>query len=152
MRMKLWIVALLPLWLAGCIVYPHSTQIAPAINGRVTDITTGQIIADAQIIHQLDEDITRKVHTNNAGRFVVEALKQYHWGYQVGIALNHSLPHAKGEYGTKPTDLYVSSPGYMLYHAKFLPRANMHESHQLSNLNLLDNPDTLEIQLVPEKK
>ena len=100
--------------LGGCVIpFPSTTEIAPAIQGRVLESGSKRPVADALIEHLYDEQIRRQSKTDSDGKFTVKPLRQHHWGYLFLVALNHQLPHPKlfsGEPVT--TTLRVISLGY----------------------------------------
>ena len=134
---------------SGCVVpFPSWTEVAPALSGTVTDATSGQTLSSVTVTHKFDEEIHRKVYTNQNGRFTLGELQQFHWGYLFGVALNYPLPYWKVFPGMAvETDLYATCPGYRPYHRKMEFRQWTEQDGKPMPIPDLTQ---VEIQLVPK--
>lgn len=80
---------LLPMFLTGCVVFPHGDLMAPAAQGRVLNSETQEPVANAKVVRRIERlDRSRVTFTDREGRFAFKKDKDLGWLLMVEYAAN----------------------------------------------------------------
>jgi hypothetical protein len=128
------------IWLTGCVVFPSSSEVAPACRGIVRDARTELPIAGA-VVTAKPAGFQASALSKGDGSFQIPRLRQCHYIVYIGDPGHYPTPWWVDQNPWQPYEISVKADDYQPTNLSIAPKTN--------DLQFIHFPNVIKLDLNP---